>query len=155
MKAFVSVALASMIAFGAVTSASAFSFSPPNTRFKLNGTVFVAKHGRQVQCIANMVGVTGASGTSTARITRAAFGGTGTCFVSAMGLPWTLKATGAGTATLSGLAFTDGGAPCGPSTAPVTVDAQGVWSIRAIDVSGGCSFLANTLATTPPITIVQ
>ena len=143
---------ACLVALALASRVDAASFSPSATSFKLTGTVQGARNDRPQQCSGVLKGVTGAAGTAGAKIRPATFTSTSGCGIVATGLPWTLTATGPGAASLAGLAITLNGIACGPDTIPITIDANGVFGIRAVQMRHGCSFIA-TLPSKPKITV--
>ena len=132
---------------------SGASFSPSGVKFRLTGSVEAARNDRPQTCDGVLKGVTGTAGTSGAKIRGATFTSASGCGIVATGLPWTLTATGPGTAGLTGLAITLNGIACGPNTIPITVDPSGVWTIRATQMRGGCLF-ATIAPSKPVVTIV-
>jgi hypothetical protein len=153
MQDITSAALATFLAASFASQAMAYSLSPAATRFTVTGTVFAGSHGRQEQCTITMVGVTGKNGSATAKIKSVTFVGSTPC-ADATNLPWKLTATGPRTVAIANLAYTGHTGQCGPSPEVFTIDTQGVWSIRATDLRGGCSLIASGLVSKPPITIV-
>jgi hypothetical protein len=153
MHGMMTAAVAAVLSVSFASPVLAFSFSPAATKFTLTGTLFFGAHGRQVQCTATLDGVTGKAGTAAAKITSAVFTGGEPC-PSATNLPWKLTASGVGAASIANLAYIGNTGQCGPSAEVFTIDWQGVWSIRATDLRGGCSLIGSGLASHPPVTIV-
>jgi hypothetical protein len=151
VKTLATIGLAGIVAIGAPLSASAFSFSPPDSYGKLKGklTLF-PDDGAPFACKVVMRVFTG-KGTSinqlpkiiSARTTATA----GNCHAIIFnGFPWLMGASSLTTGGFGPLTFTGFGNCSAPTT--TFSDNAGVWTIP----TGGC--IAGTLTSTPPITIV-
>jgi hypothetical protein len=149
MKAFVALAIASLTTFGTVSSAAAFSFSPPDTHFKLRGALTITDP--HTQCNATRILWLA---TKSPKI-DAAFSD---CRYTPTGLPWQVRATGLNRATIVGFAFVpdpgvDQIGPCGPGNLFAKVSSTGVWTFKNSPLPGGCT-INGSLTSDPPVTVV-
>jgi hypothetical protein len=152
MKTLTALAAVGLVAFGFVNSASAFSFSPISTKFKATGTTTLMKDGASVSCTVNLKGVVNKKGG--AAFNSAVFSGSAACTeAQAAGLPWMLKATGAGVGKIDGVSIASPLGACGPSNVAITVSGAGVFAFNNAKLTGGC-VVTGSYKTKPAITIV-
>jgi hypothetical protein len=151
MKTLAAIAMAGLTTFGAVGSAAAFSFSPPDTPLKLRGTLTITGPQGAFQC---EVVWRGTSGHPRPQLFQAI----SDCRYNPTSLPWRLRATALNKATILDFAFVpipgqDALGPCGPGDLFAKVSSTGVWSFKNSPLPGGCT-INGSLTSDPPVTIV-
>lgn len=153
MKIFRTVTMFGAMFAVAAGPALAYKFSPTKTKFTLSGGIGVLFAGSFHSCNVAMRGkIPGLS--KEARIET--FSDLSGCGIAATNLPWPLKAKGAGTATIIGLAYTVPGNVCGPSTAQARVSDSGIWNVNfKTEGSGGVCRAGGSLRSDPAIIIVS
>jgi hypothetical protein len=131
-------------------AANAFEFSPESKTFVGTGPTSATLNGITLACTGTLHGKTTKTGIG--KVTSGSFTGAAGCSsVGLQGLPWTMKATGASTATVANVTFTSPIGNCGPANLPVNVSG-GVISFTNATL-GNCK-VSGTLTTTPTISIV-
>ena len=125
---------------------SAYTLVPINTSFTASGEMSLIGPGVGAGCIVKMRAKTNASGVG--KIEGSNFQTNVNCVkqFKALGLPWTLRATGAGRGKIIGMTVFAAPQTCGPGDLRVLISAGGVISID----SGGASLGDCTLYTNPP-----
>ena len=150
MKSVIAMAVIGLAALGAATSASAYKFSPVSTVFSGSGPAGATLSGVSLTCTGNLKGTTNASGGG--KVTSGSFSGTLGCnLVTLAGMPWTMTATGATTASVANVDFVSPIGSCGAGTLNVTISG-GV--INYHGNFGRCTNVSLTLTTTPSVSIV-
>ena len=141
-----------VFSIGAATVASAYSLSPTQTKFTLNGSASIVIDGQFQACTITMTGKVPRNSKNALIET---FSDNGTCGVVAVNLPWSLRARDANTVTISNFAYNIPDNVCGAKTVHPSVSGSGVWTIQT-RVQGSTSLcdLRTTLTSSPPITIV-
>ena len=151
MKTMMSIAAAGLVALGFASSADAFKFSPAPTRFTATGPASATLNGATLSGTGTFRGNVNTRGKG--KITKVRFCGTGGCtLVGATGLPWTMTATGATTATIANVTFTSPAGNCGPANLLVTVSGGVIGYNGAFDQ---CSNVSLSLTVKPAISIVR
>jgi hypothetical protein len=152
VKALAMVSLIAVVGIGAPLSASAFSFSPPDSYGKLKGKLMLSPDsGTPFACKVVMRVFTG-KGTSINQLPKIISARTTSqvtpCnHIIFSGFPWLMGASSLTTGGFGPVNFTGFG-NCSALTITFSDNASGVWTIP----TGGC--IAGTLTSTPPITIV-
>lgn len=155
MRLLTTLAAAAALTLGFAAQASAYTLSPTSTGFTATGDVAVIKGMTYLFCTMDIAGTTDAAGVGT--VTSAALGGTPLCALFIPnGLPWTMTATGAGTAAISNVSFTSSfwGA-CGPTALTVSISGAGAITFNSY-LAPNCGFKTNSsgLATSPAVTVI-
>lgn len=151
MKSAIVLAAIGLTTLGFASSANAFKFSPPNTKFSGTGPTSATKGGVTLSCTGTLKGSTNAKGIG--KVTGGSFtGALGCSSVGLTGLPWPMKATSATTGTVSKVTFTSPIGNCGPGTLPVHLSG-GVISFNFLLNPGACQ-ITGSLTTHPTISIV-
>ena len=152
MKFLRTVVVGSLISLGVANAAAAFSLSPTQTKFTLNGSASIVIDGQFQACTVTMTGKVPRNSKNALIET---FSDNGTCGVVAVNLPWSLRARDANTVTISNFAYNIPDNVCGAKTVHPSVSGSGVWTIQT-RVQGSTSLcdLRTTLTSSPPITIV-
>jgi hypothetical protein len=130
--------------------AHAFEFSPEGKTFVATGPTSATLNGITLACTGTIHGKTTKTGIG--KVTSGSFTGAAGCSATGLsGLPWTMKATGASTATVFGVTFTSPIGNCGPANLNVNLSG-GVVSFTNQPI-GSCTG-SGTLTTTPTLSIV-
>lgn len=125
MNRFIALAVAGVVSFGFASSAWAFKFSPPSTKFTATGSTsfFYPVHNITIFCTSVFKGKTNDTGKS-ARITSAVQSSSvdplSCAQILATGLPWKVKTTSATTADILLMSNNGPLGVCGPGSVPVT-----------------------------------
>jgi hypothetical protein len=145
-------AIAILASAGLAASASAASLTPATGTFTGTGTTNLTKGSLTIPCTANFTGhTTGGVGT----IDTATFsGGGGLCALISKSGTWTATATGAGTATISGVAVNASlFGTCGPSTVNVTISAGGLITFSSQTLTPNC-VINGSVQTSPVVNAI-
>jgi hypothetical protein len=149
---YITAAAIGLALFGGTSAASAYSFSPSNANFRLNGKVSITTGGQagQGKCESRWVGKLRDLGEH--QIVSFSLGGShSACRLGFQIIRFKLTVTGPDTASMANVIweypnFTG----CGPSTLPVTINSSGIWSFSG--PIGPCT-ISGALTSTPPVTI--
>jgi len=154
MNRKITLAASALAVVALAGSASAYSFTPTNTKFKATGTLMLTALGDTVNCKTTLAGKT--SKTGGASIASATFSGSSpVCkLITPTGLPWKTTAKSATKATIMNIAVSGGGGSCGPTNVSIGVSGGGAFTFNNAVLSGGCE-INGTLQTAPVITITN
>jgi hypothetical protein len=153
MKTTMTIASAAVaaFAFAAAADAAAYKLSPASTKFTASGSAAATLNGETLTGSGTFKGAVNAKGKG--KITSAKFCGVGGCtIVGATGLPWTMKASSATTATIANVTFTSPGGDCGPANLVMTISGGAMTYNGPFDQ---CSNVTLNFTTTPAISIVR
>ncbi len=153
MKTLIALTAVGLVSFGFANSAAAYKLSPPNTAFSATGSATLMKSGVTVTCTSTYRGKTTATGI--AHVTSAIFSGANPACagISALHLPWTVKATSATQGKFTNVEVTSALGTCGPGTVLATDNSTGLVSYNTTLNPGACG-INGSVQTTPAIVIV-
>jgi hypothetical protein len=148
MKTSIAVTLMALASFGAASTASAYSLSPPDTAARLRGSLtFTPDEGSGIQpfkCKVTLhLQTKGLIKAITMDDSAPVCKGVGF-----LGLPWEVVVTGANSGVIGTVRFGSSDGDCIQGGNAFQDNASGVWTLAP----GPC--LSGTLTSTPPITIV-
>jgi hypothetical protein len=152
MKNIIRAAIGLALA-GLAASASAYSLSPPHTKFQLNGKVLINTDGQhgQGRCSSKWSGRTGGQLEGEIRTFKFVGDKHGCNILYPQAVPARIVVTGPSTVSVSIGWFYQNDGECNPTPLNITVSSEGIWSFNG--PIGRCN-ISGTLTSTPPVTIV-